>query len=124
MLPPALAGDRILLIVHGDVTAGIDLGKLRTEDVRINGRAITVKLPPAEIFATRTDTSRTRVYSRDTGIFSSPDPQMETQVRRRAEGQLTAAALREGILATADQNARNTITSLLYSLNFEKVQVE
>lgn len=124
VLPPALVGDRILLIVHGDVTAGIDLGKLRPEDVHISGRNISVKLPPAEIFATRTDTHRTRVYSRDTGIFSSPDPQMETQVRRRAEGQLTAAALREGILAMAHQNARATITSVLHSLAFEHVEIE
>ena len=123
-LPPVLVGDRILLIVHGDVTAGIDLAKLRPEDVRIAGRAITVKLPPAEIFATRTDTNRTRVYSRDTGIFTSPDPQMESQVRRRAEGQLTAAALQENILVTARDNARATITSLLQSLGFERVQVE
>lgn len=124
ILPPSLIGDRILLIVHGDVTAGIDLSKLRVEDVQITGRSITVKLPRAEIFATRTDTKRTRVYSRDTGIFTTPDPQMETQVRRRAEGQLTAAALREGILATADQNARTTVTSLLQSLNFERVTVQ
>ncbi|MEO6119503.1 MAG: DUF4230 domain-containing protein [Terriglobales bacterium] len=124
VLPPALVGDRILLIVHGDVTAGIDLAKLRPEDVRITGRNISVKLPPAEIFATRTDTNRTRVYSRDTGIFTSPDPQMETQVRRRAEGQLTAAALREGILPMAHQNARATITLVLHSLAFERVEIE
>ncbi len=124
VLPPALAGDRILLIVHGEVTAGIDLSKLRTEDIHINGRTISVKLPRAEVFTTRTDTNRTRVYSRDTGIFTTPDPQMETQVRRRAEGQLTAGALREGILATAEKNARTTVTSLLYSLNFERVEVE
>lgn len=123
-LPPVLVGDRILLIVHGDVTAGIDLAKLRPEDVHINDRHITVKLPPAEIFATRTDTNRTRVYSRDTGIFTSPDPQLESQVRRRAEGQLTAAALKEDILATARQNARSTITSLLRSLGFERIEVD
>lgn len=123
-LPPALVGDRILLIVHGDVTAGIDLGKLRKHDVRISGRSITVKLPRAEIFATRTDTHRTRVYSRDTGLFSTPDPQMETRVRRRAESQLTAAALKEGVLVTAEQNARSTVTSMLLSLGFERVEVQ
>jgi hypothetical protein len=123
-LPSALVGERMLLIVHGDVTAGIDMAKLRQEDVHISGRNIRVKLPPAEIFATRTDTNRTRVYSRDTGIFTSPDPQMESEVRRRAEGQLTAASLKEGVLVSAGQNARNTITSMLHSLGFERVEVE
>lgn len=123
-LPPALVGERMLLIVHGEVTAGIDLSKLRPDDVHIAGHKIRVKLPAAEIFATRTDTDRTRVYSRDTGIFTTPDPQMETEVRRRAEGQLTAAALKEGVLVSAGQNARNTITSMLHSLGFEQVEVE
>jgi hypothetical protein len=124
ILPQALVGERILMIVHGDVTAGVDLGRLRPGDVQIHGRSVKVRLVPAQIFATRIDNQKTRVYSRDAGLFTSPDPQMETNVRRRAEQQLTAAAFQDGILNNARDNAKNTVTALLRSLGFEQVEID
>jgi hypothetical protein len=124
MLPQALAGERILLIVHGDVTAGIDLSRLRAQDVVVRGRAVTIALPPVQIFATRMDNQKTRVYSRDTGLFTSPDPQLETEVRRHAEQQLTAAAMSDGILTTARQNGISTVTALMHSLGFDDVKID
>src|SRR5215207_3447532 len=46
-LPKFLGGDRILLIVHGEVTAGIDLAKLDESKININGRRIEIELPAA-----------------------------------------------------------------------------
>ena len=122
-LPRLLAGDRLLLIVYGDVTAGVDLAALDDSRVRVNGTSIDVNLPDPIVFATRLDNARTRVYARETGLFSSPDPQLESDVRREAERQLTQAALDGGILKTAAANARNTLTSLLLGLGFETVNV-
>jgi Protein of unknown function (DUF4230) len=120
-LPQFLAGDRLLLVVHGEVIGGIDLTKLQPTDVAIHGRDITVHLPPSEIFSTRLDNAKTRVYSRDTGLFTSPDPNLESQVRVEAERELQQASLQDGILKTADQNAQSTITSLLKGLGFTTV---
>ncbi len=124
ILPPAIAGDRILLIVHGEVTAGVDLSKLRPQDVSVSGKSVHIKLPEAEVFSTRMDNERTRVYSRDTGLLSTADPQLESDARRRAERQLTAAALQEDILKNAGQNARSTVSALMRSLGFEQVDVQ
>jgi hypothetical protein len=124
ILPKFLAGDRLLLVVHGEVIAGVDLSKLQPNDVAIHQHAVHIRLPHAEIFTTRLDNSKTRVYSRDTGIFSNPDPNLEGEVRQEAERQLSAAALQDGILKTADQNARQTIASLLTGLGFSQVEVE
>ncbi len=121
--PQPLAGERLLLIVHGEVVAGVNLAGLTPNDVTISGRDVTVRLPKAEIFSTRLDNAKTRVYSRDTGIFSVPDPNLESQVRLEAERQLHDAALNDGILKTADENARQTITSLLAGLGFNKVEL-
>jgi hypothetical protein len=63
------------------------------------------------------------VYSRDTGLFSSPDPNLESQVRQEAERQLQQAALQDGILNTAAENARNTITGMLQGFGFQQVEV-
>ena len=121
-LPKFLAGDRLLLVVHGDVIAGVDLGKVQPADVSVRGRTISLRIPTAEIFTTRIDNTRTRVYSRDTGLFSTPDPNLESEVREEAERQLQQAALQDGVLKTADQNARTTLSRMLTGLGFEQVE--
>jgi uncharacterized protein DUF4230 len=73
-LPKFLAGDRLLLVVHGEVVGGINLAGLQPGDVQIQGQKVSIHLPAAEVLSTRIDNARTRVYSRDTGLFSSPDP--------------------------------------------------
>jgi hypothetical protein len=121
-LPKFLVSDRLLLVVHGDVIAGVDLGQLRLQDVSINGKAISLQIPKSQILVTRIDNSKTRVYSRDTGLFSSPDPNLESEVRQEAERQLQDAALQDNILKTADDNARSTLSALLRSLGFTTVE--
>jgi len=121
-IPKFLVSDRLLLMVHGEVIGGVDLAKLQPRDVSTTGRSITIHLPAAEVFTTRLDNAQTRVYSRDTGLFSSPDPNLETEVRQEAERQLEAAARADGILTLADQNARTTISSMLSALGFTSIQ--
>jgi Protein of unknown function (DUF4230) len=120
-LPKFLAGDRLLLVVHGDVIAGVDLGKIQPTDVSVRGRTISLRIPAAEVFTTRIDNARTRVYSRDTGLFSTPDPNLESEVREEAERQLQQSALQDGVLKTADQNARTTLSRMFTGLGFQQV---
>ena len=122
-LPRLLAGDRILLIVHGEVTAGIDLARLDDSKIAITGRRIEIELPPAEVFSTRLDNDQTRVYSRETGLFTAPDPNLESEVRREAERQIRQAAIDGGILKTAAENGRANLSSLLDGLGFETVVI-
>ena len=122
-LPKFLAGDRLLLVVHGEVVGGIDLAGLGPGDVQVQGQRVTIHLPAAEVFSTRIDNARTKVYSRDTGLFSSPDPNLESEVREEAERQLQQAALQDGILKTAAENARATISSLLKGFGFREVDI-
>jgi hypothetical protein len=123
-LPKFLAGDRILLVVHGEVVAGVDLGNIQGNAVSVQGHKISLRLPPAEVFSTRIDNAKSKVYSRDTGLFSSPDPNLESEVRQEAERQLRQSAVIDGILKSADQNARNTVTGLLQGLGFTEVALQ
>jgi hypothetical protein len=123
-LPKFLAGDRLLLVVHGEVIAGVDLAKVQPADVVVRGGTITFHVPQAEVFSTLLDNARTRVYSRDTGLFTSPDPNLESEVREEAERQLQQAALQDGILKTADQNARSTLASMLKGFGFAQVEIQ
>ena len=126
VFPDILAGDRLLLVVHGQSIAGVDLAKLKPEDVRIDGadrRGIHVTLPPSEVFVTTLDNAHSRVYSRTTGLLVPVDRDLESETRARAQEQLRQAALSDGILDAARSNARSTIAALLYSLGFQRVEV-
>jgi hypothetical protein len=122
-LPKFLAGDRLLLVVHGEVVGGINLAALQPGDVMVQGQKVSIHMPAAEVFSTRIDNARTKVYSRDTGLFSSPDPNLESEVREEAERQLEQAALQDGILKTAADNARSTISGMLHGFGFHEVDI-
>jgi hypothetical protein len=131
LLPDILAGDKLLLIVHGQSIAGVDLSQLKPEDVRIDnptgslaGSTIHVSLPASQIFVTSLDEQHTRVYTRSTGLLIPADADLESDTRAKAQQQLQQAALSDGILDAARQNARATVTTLLYSLGFQHVDVK
>ena len=123
LLPNFLIGDKLLLIAHGEVIAGVDLSQLKPGDLSIAGTTVTVHLPAPQILASRLDNQKTRVYSRTTGLLVSADPSLESAVRQAAEEQLTQAAISEGILDKAHQNAEASIRSLLEGLGFQTVLV-
>ena len=108
-LPKLLVSDRLLLVAHGEVIAGVDLSEVQAADVSIKGQEVHVTIPKAQILVTRLDNDKTKVYSRDTGLFSTPDPNLESEVRQEAEHQLQQAALDGGILKAAEDNARATV---------------
>jgi hypothetical protein len=124
LLPDFLTGDRLLMMVHGEVVAGIDFSNLKPDDVKVDGKQIHLHLPAAQVFSTRLDSGKTRVYSRQTGVLVPTDPNLETQVRQEAERQMQEAALADGILRTAQQNAASTIRSLLQGLGFERIDFD
>jgi len=124
LLPNFLAGDRLLLLVHGEVIAGMDFQTLRKSDVEIIGKTIHIRLPQAQVLVTRLDSSKTHVYSRQTGLLVPTDPNLETQVRQEAEEELRRSALADGILQKAQENARATVMTLMQSMGFADVQLE
>ncbi|HEY1527348.1 MAG TPA: DUF4230 domain-containing protein [Candidatus Angelobacter sp.] len=124
ILPDFIAGDRLLMIVHGQVVAGIDFTRLKNSDIKIQGKEVRIHLPNPQILITRLDNARTKVYSRNTGILVRVDPNLESQVRQEAEGELLQEAAVGGIMANARDNARATVTSLLLGMGFEKVEVD
>jgi Protein of unknown function (DUF4230) len=102
-MPALLTGDRILLEVHGEAVAGVDFDQLMPSQVQVSGRSVHVDLPPAQIFTVALDNYRTHVYERRTGLFVSPDPSLESEVRAQAAENLQQSALAAGILDTRRQ---------------------
>lgn len=119
------AGDKLLLVAHGDVIAGIDLSKMRPEDMQVSedGKSATVNLPPPEILVSRLDNEKTHVYDRDTGIFTQGNPGLESEARRVAEQQILQAACEDGILKRAADEGKRSIENLVKAFGIDSVTV-
>jgi len=117
-----LFGDRLLLVAHGVVIAGIDLSLLQPEDVWLDdlGR-VYLHLPDPEIFVATLDNSQTYVYDRETGFLTSGNIDLEAAARRAAEEAIRQAALDDGILEQARINGESYLYGFLRSLGFADV---
>lgn len=116
-----LFGDRLILVAHGIVIAGVDLEKLTPEDLQVRGGTLYVDLPDPEIFLTTLDNDKSYVYNRDTGLLTHGNINLETEARRAAETEIEKAALQDGILEQANQNAENYLSRLLEDLGYPAV---
>ncbi len=116
-----LFGDRLILVAHGVVVAGVDLAKLAPTDLWIQDSALYVRLPDPEIFIATLDNEKTYVYGRDTGVLTRGDINLETTARQAAENEIASAALEDGILIQARHNAENYLGRLLRDLRYPEV---
>lgn len=107
-----LFGDRLLLVAHGRVIAGVDLEKLGPENLRVEDNVLFVTLPEPEIFIATLDNEKSYIYDREKGILTSGDVNLETVARQAAEQEIGKAALEDGILELARQNAENYLSRL------------
>jgi len=116
-----LFGDKLLFVAHGKVIAGIDLEKLGPENLEIKNGVLYVTLPEPEIFVTALDNDKSYVYDRETGLLTKGDINLEAEVRQVAEQEIMKAALEDGILNQARQNAESYLFRLFNQLGFREV---
>ena len=117
-----LLGDRLILVAHGQVIAGVDLDSLDDDDITIDADGVVhVSLPEAVIFVAALSSEDSYVFDRDTGVLGQK-VDLETQARQAAEVEIRRAALEDGILDMAQQNAEVTVHQLIRRLGFDGVQ--
>ena len=116
-----LFGDRLILVAHGVVIAGVDLEKLGPEDLKLQNGVLYVTLPNPDIFIATIDNEKSYIYDRDTGFLTHGDVNLETTARRAAEKEIEKAAYEDGILLQARQNAENYLYRLLRDLGYPEV---
>ena len=124
-LERTLTGERVLLVATGDVEAGVSLAELGEDDVRVDGEAVTIRLPEPEILSVSLDEEETRVYDRDFGPLNfRPDDGLVEEARDAALDKIEKAARDEDILDQAEQNTENSIRAFVTSLGFKEVRFE
>ena len=117
----SLLGDRLLFVAHGEVIAGIDMGKIQVEDLWLEDGILHVRLPAAEILVATLDNELSYVYDRDTGPLTHGDVNLETEARQAAEQEIRAAALEDGILDQARINAEVFLEKFFQALGYSPV---
>jgi hypothetical protein len=116
-----LFGDRLLFVAHGYVIAGIDMSKIKPEDLWLEGEVLNVRLPKTEVLVATLDNDKSYVYDRETGLFTQGDPTLETQVRKVAEQEILKAATEEGILDQATTNAQTYLRWFFETLGYKQI---
>jgi len=117
------SGDnRLLLVAHGIVKAGINFQQIGTNDLQVSPNKISIKLPPPIITDAYLDDNKTQVLERKTGFLRSFDQNLEQNARRQAVDDLKRAARYNGILKEADERARTQLTNLFHLLGFSEVE--
>ncbi len=116
-----LFGDRLLLVAHGVVIAGVDLAKFSEDDVYIENGLLFVRMPEPEVFVATLDNDQSYIYDRTIGFLRRGDVNLETAARQVAENEIEKAAIKDGILQQAEQNAEDFLTRLFLQMGFPEV---
>lgn len=115
--------ESILLMVQGEVLAGVDLDRVRDRDISYTGtRSVVIALPPARLFNSFLDESQTKIWDRHITWWTPwvpYNPDLEHKARLQAIADVRDAALKMGILERADKNAQLSLRELFSALNLQ-----
>lgn len=114
--------NRVLLVAHGVVKAGVDFKQMGDDDVRVSGKSVSLHLPPPKITDAYLDEKHTQVIERTTGMLRLFDKDLEQTARQNAQADIQRAARESGILKDAEERARDQLKMLFLQLGFEKVE--
>ncbi len=124
-LPVWLAGERLRMRAVAEVSAGVDLGKLRPEHVQASGKRVRITLPEPQIFDIIVREQGTEVYHRERGwLVFRPDKEIEQRARQQAWLEARQAAMRGELLSRARAQAAAELQRLLRLLGYEHAHIE
>jgi hypothetical protein len=113
--------NRVLLLAQGVVKAGIDLKRLKPEDVSISGKKISLRLPSPEVTDAYLDDKASQVIDHTTGLLRAFDKDLEQSARQNAVDDIARAARRSGILEEAEKRGREELQIFFKRAGFESV---
>ena len=98
--------NRVLLLAHGIVKAGIDLKRIKPDDVTISGKIISLRLPPPQITDAYLDDKNSQVIDRTTGFLRAFDKDLE-QTARQTPWTISAGRRGRTVFWTKPTNGRD-----------------
>jgi len=111
--------NRVIIIAHGIVKAGVDLQRMKAEDMEFSDKKVTIRLPVAQITDCYLDDNKTQVFERSTGLLRTFDKDLEQTARAIAVDDIRRAARYAGILKDADERAQAQLQVLFQQMGYE-----
>jgi hypothetical protein len=120
-----VGSESILLLVQGQVLAGVDLAELKPDDVTVsNQNEVRIRLSPPHIQEAFIVEKNTKVWDRTVTWWTpwvTPDIDLEHKARLQAVADIKTDALNMGILAQAQRNAEADIRSILAAFGIQRI---
>jgi hypothetical protein len=116
--------NRVLLLAHGVVKAGIDLTRLQPGDVTVSGKTIYVHLPPPQLTDAYLDDQKSKIIDHTTGLLRNFDKDLEQTAREEAVLDIRRAAINNGILDDASQRAQLELAVFLHQAGYDNVKFD
>ena len=116
-------GDRkILISCRAKIKAGIDLSKIRKEDIKINGNSINIVVPTAEVSEFSMEPKYIKTEVESVSWFRDHFTQKEkNEFLKQGEKAIREAIENSGIYSNAEYEAELFITDFYKRQGFEKV---
>lgn len=114
--------NRVLLLAHGVVKAGIDLKQLKPGDVVVSGKTISIRLPPPVLTDAYLDERKSRIIDHTTGLLRTFDKDLEQTAREEAVLDIRSAAVQDHILDDATQRAELELALFLHDAGYDQVK--
>jgi len=118
---PILPDSRVLLLAVGEVTACIDLTKIKSSDIIQGKDSVVVFLPQPEICYTKLDHEKSKVYDIRGAWFQESAKDMVEAVYKLAEKRILDNAKEMNVLGLARQNAQLIFKPILESISGKTV---
>lgn len=119
------AKDALLLVAVGRAIVGVDLGKMRPEDVTFDAKTgkARLDLPEPEVLSAMLDEDGTYVFSRSTDLMARRNEQLEAAARRQAQRAIEAAARTPDVMKRARAQAERQLSALARALGAKEVEI-
>ncbi|HZY37751.1 MAG TPA: DUF4230 domain-containing protein [Mucilaginibacter sp.] len=118
---PILPDSRVLLLAVGEVTACIDLTKVKRSDIIQGKDSVTVFLPAPEICYAKLDHEKSKVYDIKGVMFEDGAKDLVEDVYKLAEKKILDDANEMNVLGMARQNAQVIFKPLLEGISGKTV---
>lgn len=118
-------GDRkILFQSTAYLKAGVDLAGFTADNVKIDGKSVTVTLPHAKLLSFNMPAEETETVFEHYGFFRSRfDAEDQNYILQLGEKDIREDVPNLGILEDAEQNVKEVFTAMLSQMGFESITI-
>ena len=109
----------VVIISKGKVRAGVDLGKITPDDIKVSNDTLRINLPQPEIFDVIVNPSDYEIFS-ETGDWSHEEI---SKIIQKGKENLQQHAIDEDIIGKAGETSKKKLQSLFQTLGYNVVEI-